>query len=204
MTGATGTGLLEVSGLSRRFGGLVAVSGLAFSVARNEIFGIIGPNGAGKSTAVNLISGVMKPHGGTVRFDGNDVTGMAPHALVRRASCARSSPPPSMASGPSRRTACAAPSCISIRVLPARCLGRAQGAAHAAGDCLARARGAGLAGFAPGRPSAVGGAALRRAEDARHGDGAGRLAAPVDAGRAGGGPLRRGGRPCPRHHPPGA
>jgi branched-chain amino acid transport system ATP-binding protein len=84
MTGATGTGLLEVSGLSRRFGGLVAVSGLAFSVARNEIFGIIGPNGAGKSTAVHLISGVVKPHVGTVRFDGNDVTGMAPHALVRR------------------------------------------------------------------------------------------------------------------------
>jgi branched-chain amino acid transport system ATP-binding protein len=80
--------LLEVSGLTKRFGGLVAVSDLDFEVAQGEILGIIGPNGAGKTTAVNLVSGVIRPSGGRVLFDGRDVTAapshrLAGHGLVR-------------------------------------------------------------------------------------------------------------------------
>jgi len=80
----TSTALLEVAGLSRQFGGLKAVNALSFAVARGEILGIIGPNGAGKTTAVNLISGMIRPSGGTVTFNGEDVTGLAPHRLARR------------------------------------------------------------------------------------------------------------------------
>ncbi|MEO8714158.1 MAG: ABC transporter ATP-binding protein [Acetobacteraceae bacterium] len=76
--------LLEVAGLSRQFGGLKAVNALSFAVARGEILGIIGPNGAGKTTAVNLISGMIRPSAGTVTFNGQNVTGLAPHRLARR------------------------------------------------------------------------------------------------------------------------
>lgn len=75
--------LLEVSGLSKRFGGLSAVANLSFSVEDGAIFGMIGPNGAGKSTTVNLVSGVTAPTTGRVRFDDVDVTGQPPYALAR-------------------------------------------------------------------------------------------------------------------------
>ncbi len=75
--------LLEVSNLGRAFGGLLAVNDLSFSVREGEIMGLIGPNGAGKTTVVNLVSGVIRPTSGTVRFDGHDVTGVAPHVLAR-------------------------------------------------------------------------------------------------------------------------
>jgi branched-chain amino acid transport system ATP-binding protein len=78
------TELLSVAGLSKRFGGLQAVSDLSFRVGEGEILGIIGPNGAGKTTAVNLISGVIKPTSGRVLLAGADATGMAPHVLVER------------------------------------------------------------------------------------------------------------------------
>jgi branched-chain amino acid transport system ATP-binding protein len=76
--------LLSVSGLTRRFGGLTAVSDLSFAVAEREILGIIGPNGAGKTTAINLISGVIRPTSGDVTFDGQTVTALAPHRLAGR------------------------------------------------------------------------------------------------------------------------
>jgi branched-chain amino acid transport system ATP-binding protein len=75
--------LLEVEGLCRRFGGLYAVSELNFCVQRDEILGLIGPNGAGKSTVFNLINGVHRPDRGSVRFRGSDITGHAPHRVVR-------------------------------------------------------------------------------------------------------------------------
>jgi branched-chain amino acid transport system ATP-binding protein len=78
------TELLSVAGLSKRFGGLEAVSDLSFNVGEGEILGIIGPNGAGKTTAVNLISGVIKPSGGRVLLAGKDATALAPHILVAR------------------------------------------------------------------------------------------------------------------------
>ncbi len=62
--------ILEVSGVVRRFGGLVAVNGMSFTVRRGEILGVIGPNGAGKSTLFNLVTGVLKPNEGEIRFSG--------------------------------------------------------------------------------------------------------------------------------------
>lgn len=75
--------LLQVSGLSRNFGGLVAVADLSFEVLEKEIFGLIGPNGAGKSTTFNLITGVYRPHGGRLTFAGTDITGMQTAAIGR-------------------------------------------------------------------------------------------------------------------------
>lgn len=68
--------ILEVNGITKRFGGLVAVDDVNFAVDEGEILGIIGPNGAGKSTALNLISGFETLTSGTVMFDGRDITGM--------------------------------------------------------------------------------------------------------------------------------
>ena len=67
--------LLEVSGLSKAFGGLMAVSGLTFAVEEGELVSIIGPNGAGKTTLFNLLTGIYRPSAGVIRFDGNDITG---------------------------------------------------------------------------------------------------------------------------------
>lgn len=85
MTTATiSQALLDVRGLSKRFGGLQAVSDLNLHVARDEVVGLIGPNGAGKSTAFNLISGTLIPSSGQVILEGADITGKAPSAVVRR------------------------------------------------------------------------------------------------------------------------
>jgi len=77
------TALLEVAGLSKRFGGLQAVEALTFTVVEGEILGLIGPNGAGKSTVFNLINGVFAPSGGRVAFRGADITGAAPYRAAR-------------------------------------------------------------------------------------------------------------------------
>ncbi len=76
--------LLEVDGLSKRFGGLRAVQGLSFTVHEGAILGLIGPNGAGKSTVFNLINGVFAPDEGRVVFGGEDVTGKQPYIVARR------------------------------------------------------------------------------------------------------------------------
>lgn len=76
--------LLEVSGLSKQFGGLKAVSDLTFEVNDHEIVGLIGPNGAGKTTAVNLISGMIAKSSGKVTFNGSDVSEMRASARSRR------------------------------------------------------------------------------------------------------------------------
>jgi branched-chain amino acid transport system ATP-binding protein len=75
--------LLEVSGLSKRFGGVRAVEELSFTVDDGEILGLIGPNGAGKSTVFNLINGVFPPDQGRVIFDGTDLTGLPPYRIAR-------------------------------------------------------------------------------------------------------------------------
>ena len=76
---------LEISGFSKRFGGIVAVSNVNLGLEAGEIRGVIGPNGSGKSTLFNLISGVYRPErGGTMRFDGADVTNLQPHEIARR------------------------------------------------------------------------------------------------------------------------
>ncbi len=76
--------LLEVSGLSRTFGGIRAVSDVTFRLQPGEIVGLIGPNGAGKTTLVNLITGVVTPSSGRVVFCGKDVTQQRPLQAARR------------------------------------------------------------------------------------------------------------------------
>jgi branched-chain amino acid transport system ATP-binding protein len=77
--------LLEITGFSKRFGGLVAVSNVDLNLEEGEIRGIIGPNGSGKSTLFNLISGVYKPEpGGTMFFNGENVTALPPHEIAVR------------------------------------------------------------------------------------------------------------------------
>ena len=73
--------MLEVRALSKSFGGFAAISDVALSVERGQIFAIIGPNGAGKSTLFNLVTGHVKPSAGSVLFEGRDITGVAPHRL---------------------------------------------------------------------------------------------------------------------------
>jgi len=75
--------LLELNEVSMAFDGLRALDGVSFHVEEGEILGLIGPNGSGKSTAFNVITGVHKPTGGTVRFLGEDITGLAPHRVAR-------------------------------------------------------------------------------------------------------------------------
>jgi branched-chain amino acid transport system ATP-binding protein len=74
--------VLEISRLTRRFGGLFAVNDVSFSVGAGEVVSVVGPNGAGKTTLFNLITGVLKPDGGRVVFDGKDITGAPPHRLA--------------------------------------------------------------------------------------------------------------------------
>ena len=74
--------LLEISGLTKYFGGLAAVSQLDVYVNEGEIVGLIGPNGAGKTTVFNLITGVFPPTKGKVTFDGTDITGKKPHVIA--------------------------------------------------------------------------------------------------------------------------
>lgn len=74
--------LLEVRGLGVRFGSLQAVNDVSFDVQSGAITAVIGPNGAGKSSLFNLISGAIKPSSGTVRFEGRELTGAAPHRML--------------------------------------------------------------------------------------------------------------------------
>jgi branched-chain amino acid transport system permease protein len=70
---------LEVDGLSKHFGGLKAVDGIGFAVARGGIHALIGPNGSGKTTTLNVLSGIYRPTAGRIRLNGQDVTRLAPH-----------------------------------------------------------------------------------------------------------------------------
>jgi len=74
--------LLEVRGVSKRFGGLVAVSDVSFDITEGEILGLIGPNGAGKTTLFNLVNGVYKADQGSITFAGVDITRFSPDKVV--------------------------------------------------------------------------------------------------------------------------
>jgi branched-chain amino acid transport system ATP-binding protein len=76
--------ILDVEGLTRRFGGLAAVKDLSFTVEQGEILGLIGPNGSGKTTAFNLITGFITPDDGHIRLDGEEITRLRPHAICVR------------------------------------------------------------------------------------------------------------------------
>jgi branched-chain amino acid transport system ATP-binding protein len=76
--------LFAAENVSISFGGIKAVDGVTFSVAKGEIFAIVGPNGAGKSTIFNLISRIYEPTGGRLLFEGKDITNVAPHTIAGR------------------------------------------------------------------------------------------------------------------------
>jgi len=75
--------LLELKGVTKRFGGVAAVNGVTATVTEGEILGLIGPNGAGKTTLLNCISGVYKPDAGEIWFRGSSIKGLAPHRIAK-------------------------------------------------------------------------------------------------------------------------
>jgi branched-chain amino acid transport system ATP-binding protein len=75
---------LEITGLRKTFGGVIALAGVDFSIELDKIIGIIGPNGSGKTTLFNVIAGVYKPTAGTVLWQGQDITGRPAYQIARR------------------------------------------------------------------------------------------------------------------------
>ena len=76
--------LLEITGVSKQFGGFAALSGVSLCVARGERFGLIGPNGSGKTTLINCVSGVLANDGGSIRFDGREISKLPAYQRTRR------------------------------------------------------------------------------------------------------------------------
>ena len=83
MSDAPDGNVLELTNLTKRFGGLVAVDNVSLHIKRGEIFSLIGPNGAGKTTLFNNVTGLFAPSSGKVVFDGRDITGFKPHQVAR-------------------------------------------------------------------------------------------------------------------------
>jgi branched-chain amino acid transport system ATP-binding protein len=75
--------LLKVSGLGKSFGGVRAVDGIDFEVARGELLALIGPNGAGKSTTFNMVNGQLRPNAGSIRLEGEELIGKKPREIWR-------------------------------------------------------------------------------------------------------------------------
>jgi len=76
--------VLTVEGLTKRFGGFTAVANVSFGVEPGEILGLIGPNGSGKSTIFNMLSGALAPNSGSIRLEGHEIAGLAPHRIINR------------------------------------------------------------------------------------------------------------------------
>ena len=76
--------LLSITGVTKRFGGLVANDGISFDVAEGTVLAVIGPNGAGKTTLFNMISGFFRPTEGSIHFAGQNITGLPQHAVSGR------------------------------------------------------------------------------------------------------------------------
>ncbi|MGB3271729.1 MAG: ABC transporter ATP-binding protein [Xanthobacteraceae bacterium] len=76
------TPLLEIKGISKRFGGLAALSDVTAHVAQGEIVGLIGPNGAGKTTLFSTLVGLHRPNAGTIRLNGKNLVGLKPHKVA--------------------------------------------------------------------------------------------------------------------------
>ena len=80
----SGDSILDAIGVTKAFGGLVAVNDVTFSIPRRGIVSIIGPNGAGKTTFFNMLTGLYKPTHGTIAFDGEDITAIRPDKIMKR------------------------------------------------------------------------------------------------------------------------
>jgi branched-chain amino acid transport system ATP-binding protein len=76
--------VLTVDGLTKRFGGFVALNGVCFEVREGELVGLIGPNGSGKTTLFGCISGALRPTSGSIRFRGRELAGLAPNQICHR------------------------------------------------------------------------------------------------------------------------
>ena len=76
--------ILEVNGLTKKFGGIVALRDVSFRLKDGEFVGVIGPNGSGKSTLANLITGFVTPTSGKIVFQGKDITGKRPYVIANR------------------------------------------------------------------------------------------------------------------------
>ena len=76
--------MLAVEGLSKRFGGFLAVNEVSFEARAGEILGLIGPNGSGKTTTFNLIAGTLRPTAGSIRFEGAEIAALSAHAICRQ------------------------------------------------------------------------------------------------------------------------
>ena len=76
--------ILEVSGLTMRFGGLLAVNGVNLKVEEKQVVSMIGPNGAGKTTVFNCLTGFYQPTGGLIRLDGEEIQGLPGHKIARK------------------------------------------------------------------------------------------------------------------------
>src|SRR5690242_17231441 len=77
------TALLELDNVSKRFGGLLAVDGVSFSLTERSITALVGPNGAGKTTCFNMIAGALRPSAGAIRFEGGSISGRRAEDICR-------------------------------------------------------------------------------------------------------------------------
>ncbi len=84
MTSGGETIMLKLEGVTKKFGGLVAVNGVDLQVNEGEILGLVGPNGAGKTTLLNLISGIYRPDGGSIQFCGEDISRLSMDRICRK------------------------------------------------------------------------------------------------------------------------
>jgi branched-chain amino acid transport system ATP-binding protein len=83
-SGSAGTAALRVEGVTKRFGGLVAVDNMSFELSKNEVLGLIGPNGSGKTTMLNMISGALKPTAGAILLHGKDISAAPASEIAAR------------------------------------------------------------------------------------------------------------------------
>jgi len=87
MSGNAPAPVLEVTALTKHYGGVHALDGVSFAIAPGELLALIGPNGAGKSSCFNIINGQLRPDAGEVRLHGRDITGLPPRRIARLGVC---------------------------------------------------------------------------------------------------------------------